>query len=130
MIMLPAWAKDLVGSVALDDFHDEVSDVDFVAVATEPDPELLRHVHEGLPKFDGLYVTFDELRTSAAELADGYYRLEGELRRGKEGRSPVPARPQITAFTLRFVGSPGPRRSPSSLAGNWSRVAGEGLIPR
>lgn len=108
--MLPARAKDLVdryteridraapgllqglylvGSVALDDFHDEVSDVDFVAVAADPDPELLRQVHEGLTKFDGLYVTFEELRTSPAELADGYYQLEGELRRGKEGRSPV-----------------------------------------
>lgn len=79
----------LVGSIALDDFHDEVSDVDFVAVAEDPDPEVLREVHAGLDRFDGLYVTYDELRTSPSKLADGYYQLDGTLRRGMEGRSPV-----------------------------------------
>lgn len=79
----------LVGSVALDDFHDEVSDVDFVAVAENPDPELLRKVHEGLAKFDGLYVTFEDLRTSPSTLPPGHFQLEGELKTGDEGRSPV-----------------------------------------
>ncbi|GAA3432870.1 aminoglycoside adenylyltransferase domain-containing protein [Kutzneria kofuensis] len=79
----------LVGSVALHDFHDEVSDVDFIAVAENPDPAVLRKVHEGLEKFDGLYVTFEDLRTSPSKLPNGYYRLEGELKVGDEGRSPV-----------------------------------------
>jgi hypothetical protein len=108
--MLPARAKDLVdrytqrmdragpgllqglylvGSLALDDFHDEVSDVDFIAVTDAPDPELLRQVHQGLDRFDGLYVTFDDLRTNPAKLPDGHYQLDGELRLGNEGRSPV-----------------------------------------
>jgi hypothetical protein len=79
----------LVGSLALDDFHDEVSDVDFVAVAEDPDPELLREVHDGLDRFDGLYVTFDDLRTSPAKLPDGYNVLNGRLRHDGDGRSPV-----------------------------------------
>jgi hypothetical protein len=79
----------LVGSIALDDFHDEVSDVDFIAVADDPDPELLRQVHQGLDRFDGLYVTFTDLRTSPAELPDGHYQLDGRLGVGNEGRSPV-----------------------------------------
>jgi hypothetical protein len=79
----------LVGSLALEDFHDEVSDVDFVAVAEDPDPELLRRVHAGLEKFDGLYVTFEDLRTSPSTLPGGYFLLDGELKTGDEGRSPV-----------------------------------------
>ena len=79
----------LVGSLALDDFHDEVSDVDFVAVVEDPDPELLREVHDGLNRFDGLYVTFEDVRTSPAKLPAGYTMLEGRLQHDREGRSPV-----------------------------------------
>ncbi|WP_336214592.1 nucleotidyltransferase domain-containing protein [Nonomuraea sp. LPB2021202275-12-8] len=59
----------LQGSVALGDFTPGASDIDFVAVVAEPfDPAPLRAVHAELkarhpkPHFDGLYVTWDDLR--------------------------------------------------------------------
>ncbi|GII97172.1 nucleotidyltransferase domain-containing protein [Sinosporangium siamense] len=59
----------LQGSIALGDYRQGKSDIDFVAVVSElPDPQLLRKVHAELkarhakPYFDGLYVTWDDLR--------------------------------------------------------------------
>jgi Domain of unknown function (DUF4111)/Nucleotidyltransferase domain len=60
----------LQGSIALDDYQPGVSDIDFVAVTSRPpDPRQLRHIHARLrrrhgrrPFFDGLYVTWDDLR--------------------------------------------------------------------
>jgi hypothetical protein len=59
----------LQGSVALGDYREGVSDVDFVAVVPPgADPRTLRRIHSELrqrhprPDFDGLYVTADHLR--------------------------------------------------------------------
>jgi Nucleotidyltransferase domain len=71
---LPACSKGLylTGSVALGDFHPRTSDIDFVAVtATRPEGAAipaLTQVHDqlrrrpGRPFFDGIYVTWDDLR--------------------------------------------------------------------
>lgn len=88
----------LVGSVALDDFHPRSSDVDFIAVSSEPVNEgsrqALASVHADLaaevsrPAFEGIYVTFDELTRSPVNTA-GPVHHDGQLTAGPGGRSPV-----------------------------------------
>jgi hypothetical protein len=88
----------LVGSVALDDFHPRSSDVDFIAVSSAPVDEgsrpVLASVHADLaaeasrPAFDGIYVTFGELKRSPANTA-GPVHHDGWLTVGPGGRSPV-----------------------------------------
>ncbi|WP_283136859.1 nucleotidyltransferase domain-containing protein [Rhizohabitans arisaemae] len=63
----------LQGSIALGDYRPGRSDVDFVAVIGEGrDPGPLRRIHAELkaryakPHFDGLYVTWDDLRRDPA----------------------------------------------------------------
>lgn len=87
----------LVGSSVLDDYHPGASDVDFVAVTSQPltdaERDVLAGVHREIgaagPAFEGPYVTFDELRASPADAADGAFHHEGALTVGREGRSPV-----------------------------------------
>lgn len=89
----------LVGSVALADFQPGVSDVDFVAVtAAAPDNACraaLTAVHaevgadDGLPAFEGFYVTADELRESASQVGPGLFHHEGRLQLGPNMRTPV-----------------------------------------
>jgi hypothetical protein len=88
----------LVGSVALDDFHHRASDVDFIAVSSAPVSEVgrqaLASVHADLagdvsrPAFEGIYVTFDELKRSPANMA-GPVHHDGQVTVGPGGRSPV-----------------------------------------
>jgi hypothetical protein len=88
----------LVGSVALGDFHPRTSDVDFIAVSSAPvndgSRQALASVHAivaaeaGRPAFDGIYVTFDELKRSPANTA-GPVHHDGRLTVGPGGRSPV-----------------------------------------
>ncbi|MEU4424632.1 nucleotidyltransferase domain-containing protein [Actinoplanes sp. NPDC024001] len=65
----------LQGSVALGDYRPGVSDIDFVAVTEEPaDPGLVRRIHRDMPRrpyFDGLYVTWDDLRADPATRPPG-----------------------------------------------------------
>ncbi|WP_219469421.1 nucleotidyltransferase domain-containing protein [Nonomuraea rhizosphaerae] len=69
----------LSGSIALGDYHPAVSDVDFVAVVGRPpDVAALRTVHAELrrrngarPNFDGVYVTWDDLRKDPDETPAG-----------------------------------------------------------
>jgi Domain of unknown function (DUF4111)/Nucleotidyltransferase domain len=79
----------LVGSVALDDFHPDRSDIDFVAVTAEPlaagDLTALASVHEVLtaqvrrPWFSGVYVTWDGLAGDPRCLEDVAAHLEGSF---------------------------------------------------
>jgi hypothetical protein len=88
----------LVGSVALGDFHPRTSDVDFIAVSSAPVNEgsrqALASVHAdvaaeaGGPAFDGIYVTFDELKHTPLNTA-GPVHHDGLLTVGPGGRSPV-----------------------------------------
>ena len=68
----------LQGSVALGDYQPGVSDIDFVAVTGQaPDVETVRAIHADLrrshrkPFFDGLYVSWDGLRSDPARTAAG-----------------------------------------------------------
>ncbi|MFC7532701.1 nucleotidyltransferase domain-containing protein [Actinoplanes sp. GCM10030250] len=65
----------LQGSVALGDYHPGVSDIDFVAVTQDPaDPALVREIHHGMPRrphFDGLYVTWEDLRADPSTVPPG-----------------------------------------------------------
>ncbi|WP_328467086.1 nucleotidyltransferase domain-containing protein [Actinoplanes sp. NBC_00393] len=65
----------LQGSIALGDYRHGVSDIDFVAVTADPaPPELIREIHRGMPRrpcFDGLYVTWDNLRADPATRPPG-----------------------------------------------------------
>jgi hypothetical protein len=89
----------LVGSAALGDFQPGASDVDFIAVSTAPpdtkSAQALAAVHAGLQAepgltaFEGIYVTFAELRRSPAESAGGLVHHDGKLTSGPRGRSPV-----------------------------------------
>ncbi|MEU7003044.1 nucleotidyltransferase domain-containing protein [Nonomuraea sp. NPDC046570] len=68
----------LQGSIALGDYRPGVSDIDFVAVTNgRPDAGALRRVHADLrarhpaPMFDGIYVTWDDLRRAPGERPRG-----------------------------------------------------------
>lgn len=74
----------LVGSIALDDFQPERSDIDFVAVTTRPvGLDEVAPIHAALaathphPFFDGLYVTADELRAVPDGTTQGVAVIEG-----------------------------------------------------
>ncbi|GAA1768119.1 aminoglycoside adenylyltransferase domain-containing protein [Nonomuraea bangladeshensis] len=61
----------LEGSAALDDYHPATSDVDFVAVTAAPPPvEVLAHIHTslGAHPFEGVYLTWDDLRGNPCDL--------------------------------------------------------------
>lgn len=89
----------LTGSVALLDFRPHESDIDFVAVtASRPDAnalEALKRVHNQLqtqyprPPFEGVYVTWDDLRRDPdlAKPAPSWH--EGELRSDGFALDPV-----------------------------------------
>lgn len=89
----------LVGSVVLDDFQASTSDVDFVAVTTQPSDaetvDALEAAHAevraaaGLPAFEGCYVTFDELRVSPSLAAPGLFHHDGKLQTGPNMRTPI-----------------------------------------
>jgi Domain of unknown function (DUF4111)/Nucleotidyltransferase domain len=89
----------LVGSVALGDFHAEVSDVDFIAVTAAPPDDRATaaleaaHAHvradADSPTFEGCYVTYDELRASPSAPASGLYHHDGKLQIGVNMRGPV-----------------------------------------
>jgi len=90
----------LVGSVALDDFRPNQSDIDFVAVTTDrPDAaacEALTRVHTRLrtqqrrPFFDGLYVTWRDLADDPRGIDPGPNVHEGVLSPDRRGeRHPV-----------------------------------------
>lgn len=63
----------LEGSAALGDYQPETSDVDFVAVTTEPPaPGVLERIHTrlGAHPFQGIYLTWDDLGRDPAELGE------------------------------------------------------------
>ncbi|MEU0544943.1 aminoglycoside adenylyltransferase domain-containing protein [Nocardia sp. NPDC005978] len=80
----------LEGSVALDDFQPDASDIDFVAVTSRPlDAEAtaaLAAIHTRLrqlrkrPFFDGIYLTWGDLAAGADAAVCGPVSLEGVLR--------------------------------------------------
>ncbi|MEV0248500.1 aminoglycoside adenylyltransferase domain-containing protein [Nocardia sp. NPDC050712] len=82
------------GSVALDDFHPDSSDIDFVVVGTElPDTAVLERVHARLraqsprPFVDGIYLNWDDLAAGPAAVGDRPMSLQGRLTAGRH--SPV-----------------------------------------
>src|SRR6266540_2131841 len=90
----------LVGSIALDDFRPNTSDIDYVAVtARRPDTAgltALRRVHARLrtrwptPLFDGLYVTWEQLAGEPSFAGRGPYSYEGRFHpRGDRAGDPV-----------------------------------------
>jgi predicted nucleotidyltransferase len=89
----------LVGSVALGEFRPHTSDVDFVAVTAAPpdDPALaaLSRAHHRLrrhrrrPTFDGVYVTWHDLRRDPVSAPPGPSAHEGRFRADPGARDPV-----------------------------------------
>ncbi|MET9403335.1 aminoglycoside adenylyltransferase domain-containing protein [Kitasatospora sp. NPDC002965] len=90
----------LTGSTALDDFHPERSDIDFVAVSADPvgvdQLAGLERAHALLaakyprPFFDGPYLTWDELAGAPSQAAPGPHAFEGKVRhRVRSDRNPV-----------------------------------------
>jgi hypothetical protein len=83
----------LVGSVALDDYRDGCSDVDFVALVGSPlssgEMDRMEVVHRGLlteggrPWLDGLYLTWSDLAQSPDEVQIAPHSLEGQFRRSR-----------------------------------------------
>lgn len=80
----------LVSSIALDDFHLGVSDVDFVAVAEPLDEatlDVLERIHRRLsadadwPSFDGVYVRWEHLRGPTELAQPAPYHLNGQFHR-------------------------------------------------
>ncbi|TDD34006.1 DUF4111 domain-containing protein [Nonomuraea terrae] len=74
----------LEGSAALGDYRPTASDVDFVAVTTEPPPvEVIERIHArlGVHPFDGVYLTWDDLRRDPASLGQRPQAHAGRLNR-------------------------------------------------
>jgi hypothetical protein len=72
----------LFGSVALDDFRPGYSDIDFVALVTEPvDEAALASVHAGLPgpALDGIYLTREQLAAGPLAIEPTIFAREREL---------------------------------------------------
>jgi predicted nucleotidyltransferase len=79
----------LVGSVALNDFTPNQSDVDFVAVTGDrlrrAELDRLAELHSALhrelphPAFSGIYVSWEDLKHDPTKLADVPFYLEGEF---------------------------------------------------
>jgi hypothetical protein len=88
----------LTGSAVLDDFRPNTSDIDFVAV-TAADPgstaiAALARIHAKLrnrfprPFFDGVYITWSELKREPDQSKSGPHVLEGRFRsRGNSSRN-------------------------------------------
>jgi hypothetical protein len=109
-------AAYLTGSVALEDFQPEISDIDAVFVTARPlndrDLVALSTVHRpASPHTDVLYVTSDELRDDPAN-ARGPHSLEGSFHSaGAFAANPVEWRTlQTRALTIR-----GPALSPADV---------------
>lgn len=110
----------LTGSVALADFRPHESDIDFVAVtAARPDAaalDALGRVHARLqaryprPYFDGVYVTWADLRRDPALASPAPYAHEGRFGSGSFGLDPV------TWHTLARHGLPVRGPAPADLA--------------
>jgi hypothetical protein len=103
----PIEAAYLTGSVALDDFQPDISDIDAVFVTDrlldEPDFEALSRIHQpSRPHIDVLYVTADELLSDPAE-ARGPHSHEGTFASsGAFAANPVEWRTlQTRALTIR-----------------------------
>lgn len=86
----------LEGSVALGDFRPFSSDIDFVAITAEPleggHLVALERVHRrrkqrARPSFDGIYVTWQDLRRVPLDVIPGARSHEGEFQR--EGNGPL-----------------------------------------
>src|SRR5262245_46966035 len=99
---VPALVEGLyrVGSLALDDFRPHSSDIDFVAITAGPlDASsllALKRAHSRLarrwprPFFDGIYVTWKDLRNDPAQTGPGPYSQAGRFHREGPGeRNPV-----------------------------------------
>lgn len=106
----------VTGSVALDDFQPDISDIDAVVVTArrlnERDVEALSSVHKpARPHIDVLYVTAEELRSDPAE-ATGAHSHEGVFNAsGAFAANPVEWRTlQTSALTLR-----GPQLTPEDV---------------
>ncbi|WP_203872050.1 nucleotidyltransferase domain-containing protein, partial [Planomonospora parontospora] len=89
----------LEGSVALGDFRPHTSDIDFVAVTATP-PQgaaltALERVHTRLrarwprPFFDGVYLTWDDLRRGPVGIGPRPHSHEGRLHGGAVPDNPV-----------------------------------------
>jgi hypothetical protein len=94
----------LVGSIALDDFRPDQSDVDFLAVTSRPvSAEEVEPVHAELrrrrPHFDGLYVTATELGELPGPDARGVAVVEGVVHPGSGAE-----RHAVTWLTLALHG--------------------------
>jgi hypothetical protein len=81
----------LTGSVALGDYHEGISDVDFIAVvAHHPDADeldALARVHADLaptPKMDGVYLTATDFAAQPADCRPAPHSLDGEFHAGGE----------------------------------------------
>ncbi|MFG1705971.1 aminoglycoside adenylyltransferase domain-containing protein [Nonomuraea sp. M3C6] len=81
----------LEGSAALGDYRPGTSDVDFVAVtAAEPPVEVLGRIHDrlGAHPFDGVYLTWDDLRRDPSDLEARPQAHAGRLNR-RGGVNPI-----------------------------------------
>lgn len=98
----PSWLEALyvVGSAAMDDFRPGLSDLNFVAVtASTLADDMLRDLAEaharlngdrGVTRLDGLYVTWDELRTGPISSPEGPCVDGGRfIARGRHARHPM-----------------------------------------
>lgn len=100
----------LVGSVALDDFHQESSDIDFIAVTVSaPSQNTLRRVgriHERLrrrtrhPTLDGTYVSWADLASDTDMVRPFGISHEGRFRPAPAGTTESP----VTWHSLNQVG--------------------------
>jgi hypothetical protein len=100
----------LVGSVALGDYRPGPSDVDFVAVSStllnEYELDRLQEIHQALflhgkPWFDGIYVTWDDLKRNPTEIERVPFNLGKTF--GRTGGAEANPSVWLTLRNHRFV---------------------------
>jgi hypothetical protein len=140
----------LVGSVALSDYQPGSSDVDFVAVSSQRFPEdaleALAQVHADLkqrflrPHFDGIYVSWENLRRDPTSAGHVPYTLEGIF----DSSGAFEANPAVWltlrdhAVAVRGMANPGVHHDPAllrrwtvaNLNSYWQRLVEQGSTER
>jgi predicted nucleotidyltransferase len=103
----------LTGSVAMGDFRTHASDVDFVAVTREsiyPKYRELWRTHARLrrerrrPFFDGVYVTWDDLRRDPAAVVPGAVVHEGRWKNDVSGAANPVTWHELAWYGVRVLG--------------------------
>lgn len=122
----------IVGSIALHDYQSQKSDIDFVTVSnkhfSEKELSLLSSIHNKIrksnkyPKFDGIYVTWDELKTTP-DAVSAPFCLDNKFRKANGFAANPVTWYTLLKYPLSFRGPEKPQvyNNPNELR-NWCKT--------